>query len=108
MFLPYSGGVQYNGGSSVPRGVFSTLEGYHQHTGGCSVHWRNHQYNGRPRCTDDNGDIPSVLMISLRYTERPLLYCTDVIWGDLFVKCLPTDVRLFMALSFLAHGSPAG
>ena len=21
-------------------GVFSTLEGYHEYTGGCSVHWR--------------------------------------------------------------------
>ena len=40
--------VQYIGGCSVHRGVFSTSEGYHEYIGGyyeyiggCSVHWRD-------------------------------------------------------------------
>ena len=35
-----SGDVQYIGGCSVHRGMFSTSEGYHEYIGGCSVHWR--------------------------------------------------------------------
>ena len=30
--------VQYIGGCSVHRGVFSTSGGYHEYIGGCSVH----------------------------------------------------------------------
>ena len=33
MFVQYTGGVQYNGGCSVPWG-------YHEYSGGCSVHQR--------------------------------------------------------------------
>ena len=33
-----SGDVQYIGGCSVHRGVFSTLGEYHEYIGGCSVH----------------------------------------------------------------------
>ena len=66
--------VQYIGGCSVHRGVFSTSGGYHEYIGGCSVHRRDimiHVGEQLDKILSISIENPNVLMISPRCTEHP-------------------------------------
>ena len=65
--------------------------GYHEYTGGCSVHWGFHTNSIVFPMTSPHIMIsPSVLMISPRCTEHPPLcctppvYCADIMQGEMF------------------------
>ena len=89
--------VQYIGGCSINRWVFSTSRGYHEYIRGISlVHWGIFSTSGgilihvgsklikafdlywKPQCTYDISLMywtsPNVLMISPQYTEHPPMY----------------------------------
>ena len=57
--LPPCMSVQYTGGCAVQRGIFSTQEGYHEHSGGRSF-GKQLNLHGNPSVLN----IPGVLMIS--------------------------------------------
>ena len=84
------------GVSSTVGDTMMSVGGYHEYTGGCSVHWDFHTNSVVFPMT-----VPTFIMISLQCTHdipqctehpplycTPPVYCTDIMQGDLQLKYL--------------------